>query len=73
MGFRKMKKTAKLFGLSIGLSAVLVLTFFMIKIPYVCIIPFEPIPWIRIPEIIMGIVASIILVDMIWTGIKEGV
>jgi len=50
------KKFYEMFSLIVGVSAVLTLTFFMIKSPYRCIIPFEPNPFIRIPEIIIGLV-----------------
>jgi len=60
----------ELFGLVIGLAAVIVLTFFMITNMDICIKPFEPIIWIRIPEIIMGIFSIIILIKLIGDKLK---
>ncbi len=51
----KFKRIYEIFSLIVGVSAVITLTFFLITSPYKCIIPFEPINYIRIPEIIIGL------------------
>jgi len=53
-----------------GLSAVVVITYFLIRHPYKCIIPFEPIIWIRIPEIIFGFFSIYFLIKIIVRRIK---
>ena len=63
-------KILNILGLAIGFSAVATLTFFLIKSPYKCIIPFEPDMWVRIPEIFMGIFALIILGKIIMEKTK---
>lgn len=62
---------SELFALVISLSATITLTFFLIESPYQCIVPFEPNPWIRIPEIIMGIAATFILIRILWLRVMS--
>lgn len=52
----EIKKIYERFSLVFGFASVLTLTFFLIRSPYRCIIPFEPNPFIRIPEIIIGLI-----------------
>lgn len=60
-------KRLELFGLFVGLAATITLTGFLITGHNKCIIPFEPTAWIRIPEIIMGIIAIFILIRIIFS------
>ena len=52
----KLKQFYEIFSLMVGFSAVLTLIYFLIRSPYKCTILFEPIPYIRIPEIIIGLI-----------------
>jgi len=64
-----MKKLLRLFALIVGLSAVLCLTSILIfnKGFYVGVKAFIPEghQWIRVPEIIMGLIGSILLIKII--------
>ena len=53
----KLKEVYKLFSLSVGVSAILVLVFFLITDWGKCIIPFEPNNFIRITEIVCGLIS----------------
>lgn len=71
---RKMKlikKIPKLFALVIGFSATATLTFFLYRSPHRSIFPLEPILWIRIPEIIMGLISIPILGYMMFKEMKK--
>lgn len=57
-------KLLKLFGLIVGFSAVVVLTYFLVTHSNECLIFFEPNLFIRIPEIIMGLGTIIIYIGM---------
>lgn len=50
----KSKEVYNLYCLSMGFAAVITITYFLIRSPYDCIIMFEPIWWIRSPEILIG-------------------
>ena len=49
-----LKKFYEIFSLAVGISSIGVLTFFLLTNLGKCIIPMEPIIWVRIPEVIMG-------------------
>ena len=55
-----MNKIIELYGLLVGLAGVISLTYFLIRTTGRCL-PYEPILWARITEIIMGLSATIIL------------
>lgn len=56
-----MKKILKLFGLAVGLGAVICAVYSLLSAKNRCLIIFEPNPIIRITEIIMGLIAIPIL------------
>ena len=66
-----MKKYIEILALIIAISAVTTLTYFLTSSLDRCIIPFEPNPYIRIPEIIMGIFSIIILTKIIGNRINK--
>lgn len=55
----------ELFAIIVSLSAVVTLVFYLITGFDKVFIPFEPNPFIRIPEIIMGIGSVLVLINMI--------
>ena len=62
---KNITKKLELLALAIGLGASATITFFLLNYPAKCIIPFEPILWIRIPEIILGLFSIIFLIKII--------
>ena len=62
----RIKKILELFALSISLAAIITIVFYLITDSTTCFLPYEPNPFIRIPEIIMGIVSIGILISMLW-------
>ena len=59
------------FAIIVGIVTLLVWVHSLITNFQVCIFFFEPIVWIRIPEIIMGLVVIVIFIGMIGERIKE--
>ena len=51
----KIKRLYEIYSLVIGFAAIITLVFFLITSPGYCFILFEPLWFIRIPEIIIGI------------------
>jgi len=64
-----MKKLITTFGLIVGLSSVIVFLYFLILNPLKPIIFTEPILWIRIPEIIAGLISIVVLSKLILEGV----
>jgi len=62
----------KLFSLATGLSAIIVIVYFLLVNPGRAIYLTEAIWWIRIPEIIIGFIAIPILISMIKEEINNG-
>ncbi len=54
----KFEKEYEVFSLSVGFAAILILTIYLILDIRICLIIFEDWWFIRIPEIIMGILAT---------------
>ena len=52
-----MNKAYEVFSLVTGVAAVITIVFFLLT-EKGCIVMFEPIWWIRIPEIIIGFIVS---------------
>lgn len=66
----KCKKIYKIYRLTFGVSAVITLTYFLIRFPFSCIAPFEPNPFIRIPEIIIGLSILPYYIKELYRGMK---
>jgi hypothetical protein len=62
----EIKRFFKIASLIISLSAVVCLVFFLLTSWNYCIILFEPRLYIRIPEIILGIISIPFLIKMIY-------
>ena len=66
-----MNKAYEVISLVAGLSAVATLVFFLIQSPYHCIIPMEPIWWIRYPEIVLGLLVMPFYINQLIKLIKK--
>ena len=62
----KIIKVFEVTSLFIGLGAVITLVFFLITNGDVTLRLYEPIWWIRFPEIVFGLFTSVFLIGMIW-------
>ena len=61
-----MRKIIEAFSLIVGLSAIITIVYYLITDSSTCFLPYEPILWIRIPEIIIGIIAIFLLLRMLF-------
>jgi len=66
----KIKIAIELFGLAVGLSAVITLVYFLTINTAPCL--YEPVESIRVPELIMGVVTIPILALMMLERIIRG-
>ena len=64
-----MKKLIEIFAMVISMGAVIVILVNFLIFPDRAMIFVEPIWWIRIPEIILGVFSIMVLFKMIWTTI----
>jgi len=65
------KKSLELVALAFGIAAMVTIIYYLITKSTTCFLPYEPILWIRIPEIIIGIICIIVLAMMIKNLLKK--
>ena len=58
-------------ALAFGIAAMVTIIYYLITDSATCFLPYEPILWIRIPEIIIGIICIIVLAMMIKNLLKK--
>jgi len=60
-----MNKFYELFSLAVGVSAIFAIVFYLLT-EGGCVIMFEPIWWIRIPEILIGFIVTPYYLIKLW-------